>query len=186
MYLLFVADASVRIQRRKFFVYNRPPPYDATMIRAALYQPDIPQNAGAAMRLCACMGMGLDIIEPCGFVLDDKKLRRSGMDYIENADIVRHRSWDAFLARYRLKRRIVLLTTRAERVYTGFGFAPDDILMVGRESAGVPQEVHNAVDERITIPMPGGGRSLNVITALAMITGEALRQTKAFDKGETP
>lgn len=147
------------------------------MLRIALYQPDIPQNTGAAMRLCACMGMGLDIIEPCGFVLDDKKIRRSGMDYIKNLDMVRHGSWQRFLDTYKDKRRIVLLTTKAETPYTAFTFMDDDILLAGQESAGAPDDVHERANERLTIPMPGGGRSLNVVNALAMVSGEARRQT---------
>ena len=150
------------------------------MIHIALYQPDIPQNTGAAMRLCACMGMGLDIIEPCGFLLDDRKLRRSVMDYDEKLVLARHSSWDKFLDLYGGKRRIVLLTTKAALPYTEFSFAPDDILLAGRESAGAPDEVHDAADARLTIPMPGGGRSLNVVNALSMVSGEALRQTEGF------
>ena len=150
------------------------------MIRIALYQPDIPQNTGAAMRLTSCLGIGLDIIEPCGFVLDDKKLRRSAMDYIEELDLKRHKSWDSFFNTYNGKNRLVLLSTKAEMTYVNFSFKSGDILLAGRESAGVPDSVHEQVGERITIPMPGGGRSLNVINSLAMVTGEALRQTKGF------
>ena len=150
------------------------------MIRIALYQPDIPQNTGAAMRLTSCLGIGLDIIEPCGFVLDDKKLRRSAMDYIEELDLKRHKSWDSFFNTYNGKNRLVLLSTKAEMTYVNFSFKSGDILLAGRESAGVPDSVHEQVSERITIPMPGGGRSLNVINSLAMVTGEALRQTKGF------
>jgi tRNA (cytidine/uridine-2'-O-)-methyltransferase len=147
-------------------------------IRLALYQPDIPQNTGAAMRLCACLGAGLAIIEPCGFVWDDKKVRRSGMDYIDAADIVRHASWAQFLDIHQGKRRIILLTTKGAAVYTDFVFRPDDILLAGRESAGVPDEVHEAADARIVIPMRNGMRSLNVVNAAAMALGEALRQVK--------
>ncbi|MCB9996467.1 MAG: tRNA (cytidine(34)-2'-O)-methyltransferase [Rhodospirillales bacterium] len=150
------------------------------MLRIALYQPDIPQNTGATMRLCACLGMGLDIIEPCGFVLDDKKIRRSGMDYINSLALARHTSWRHFLDLHQGKQRLVLLTTKAEESFTDFEFRPDDILLAGRESAGVPDDVHNAADARILIPMPGGGRSLNVVNSLAMVAGEALRQTGGF------
>ena len=146
------------------------------MIRLALYQPDIPQNAGAAMRLCACLGVGLDIIEPCGFLLDDKKIRRSGMDYIDRLDFVRHSSWNSFLDLHQGQRRIVLLTTKTEGSYTKFSFEEDDILLAGSESAGVPADVREAADHRITIPMQEGLRSLNVVNASAMILGEALRQ----------
>ena len=147
-------------------------------MRIALYQPDIPQNTGAAMRLCACMNIGLDIIEPCGFLLDDRKLKRSGMDYIKDTDVIRHISWNKFMDCYKGKNRIILLTTKTSEPYTGFTFMPDDILLAGRESAGVPDDVHKAADAAITIPMPGGGRSLNVVNALSMVTGEALRQTE--------
>ena len=150
------------------------------MIRLALYQPDIPQNTGAAIRLCACMGLGLDIIEPCGFLLDDRKIRQSAMDYANEFDLTRHTSWQSFLDLYQGNRRIILLTTKTETGYTGFEFKNDDILLAGRESAGVPDDVHKAADACITIPMPGGGRSLNVINAMAMVTGEAMRQTSKF------
>jgi len=144
----------------------------------ALYQPDIPQNVGAAMRLCACLGAGLEIIEPCGFIWDDRKIRQSAMDYYGACGLVRHASWRAFLGRNQGKRRIVLLTTKTAEPYTGFAFAPDDVLLMGRESAGVPEEVHAAADARLTIPMQPGLRSLNVVNAAAMVMGEALRQTK--------
>lgn len=147
------------------------------MIRLALYQPDIPQNTGAAMRLCACLGMGLDIIEPCGFLLNDKKIKRSAMDYIGEANIIRHSSWGKFLEAYKKStRRIILMTTKTECSYTDFAFEKDDILLAGSESTGVPDEVYNAVNGRITIRMQEGLRSLNVINASAMIAGEALRQ----------
>ena len=147
------------------------------MIRLALYQPDIPQNAGAAMRLCACLGAGLDIIEPCGFVWDERRIRRAGMDYIDGLIIERHGGWAEFLEKRRGRGRVVLLTTKADTPYTDFGFAPGDVLLAGRESAGVPGEVHGAADARITIPMAARMRSLNVVTAAAMVMGEALRQT---------
>ena len=146
-------------------------------MRLALYQPDIPQNAGAAMRLCACLGVGMDVIEPCGFLWDDKKIRRSAMDYIDGLDLVRHSSWDVFLAA-RTPARLILLTTRGDLPYTKHTFRPDDILLLGRESAGVPQDVHDRADARIIIPMMPGMRSLNVINAAAMVLGEALRQKK--------
>lgn len=141
----------------------------------ALYQPDIPQNAGAAMRLCACLGVGLDIIEPCGFVWDERKIKISAMDYFDAAHIIRHASWSAFRAAY-AGRRIVLLTTKADIVYTDFVFAPDDILLMGRESAGVPEDVHAAVDARVRIRLVPEMRSLNVVNAAAMVLGEAIRQ----------
>ncbi|MCB1556378.1 MAG: tRNA (cytidine(34)-2'-O)-methyltransferase [Alphaproteobacteria bacterium] len=146
------------------------------MIRLALYQPDIPQNVGAAIRLCACLGMELDIIEPCGFPWDDARIRRSAMDYGENLRIARHESWDRFQGATAERRRI-LLTTKGAICYTGFTFRPDDILLAGRESAGVPDFVHESADGRVLIPMAPGARSLNLVNACAMVAGEALRQT---------
>lgn len=146
------------------------------LARLALYQPDIPQNAGAAMRLCACLGAGLDVIEPCGFLWDDRKIRRSAMDYTDGLDMVRHTGWGRFLNACN-DRRIILLTTRAAVPYTDFRFRADDILLMGRESAGVPDDVHDRADARILIPMQPGMRSLNVINAAAMVMGELLRQT---------
>ncbi|AUN30439.1 tRNA (cytidine(34)-2'-O)-methyltransferase [Niveispirillum cyanobacteriorum] len=144
------------------------------MPRLALYQPDIPQNAGTLMRLGACTGVGLDIIEPCGFILDDKRMRRSVMDYADHADVTRHVSWAAFQAQRR--GRLVLLTTRAAVPYTQVTYQPDDILLLGRESAGVPDDVHDAADLRVLIPMRPGTRSLNVAIAASMVLGEVLRQ----------
>lgn len=146
----------------------------------ALYQPDIPQNVGAAMRLCACLGVGLEIIEPCGFIWDDRKIRQSAMDYYDACKLARHTSWQAFFDANKGKRRIVLLTTKAAQPYTGFAFAPDDVILTGRESAGVPDDVHAAADARLTIPMRPDLRSLNVVNAAAMVIGEALRQIKGF------
>jgi len=147
-------------------------------MRLALFQPDIPQNTGTLLRTAACLGLAVDIIEPCGFVFSDKQLRRSGMDYLDRVDLVRHSSWQAFsgsdIAR---QGRLVLLSTRADTPYTDAIFSPSDILMVGRESAGVPDDVFNAADVRINIPMTAGARSLNVAIAAAMVIGEALRQT---------
>jgi tRNA (cytidine/uridine-2'-O-)-methyltransferase len=145
-------------------------------MRLALYQPDMPPNTGAMMRLCACLGVGLDIIEPCGFPLDDAKLRRAAMDYIDHLDLARHRSWNDFTAQIGA-RRLILLTTRGAVPYTGFAFRGDDILMVGRESAGVPDDVHARADARIVIPLKPPARSLNVAISAAMALGEALRQT---------
>jgi len=145
----------------------------------ALYQPDIPQNTGTLMRLCACMGVPLHIIEPCGFALDDRKLRRSGMDYLEGLEWQRHQDWDAFMAA-RGGGRLVLLTREAAIPYSSFNFAADDILLCGQESAGVPAFVHDASDARVLVPMRPGFRSLNVALAAAMVLGEALRQTNQF------
>ena len=151
-------------------------------MRLALYQPDIPQNAGSLMRLCACLGVAMDIIEPCGFLLSDRNFRRAGLDYRDGVDLSLHESWTAFSAQKR--GRLVLLTTKAAQPYAGFAFAPGDILMVGRESAGVPDDVHQAADARLLIPMRAGLRSLNVAQAAAMVLGEALRQTGLFPAPE--
>lgn len=129
------------------------------------------------MRLAACMGFGIDIIEPCGFPFDDRKMRRAGMDYIDAVDYTLHPSWESFHETYQ-NRRIVLLTTKTSENYLDFTFQPDDILMVGRESAGVPDSVHEALPHRITIPMRPPMRSLNVAIAASMVVGEALRQVR--------
>jgi tRNA (cytidine/uridine-2'-O-)-methyltransferase len=147
-------------------------------MRVALFEPDIPQNAGALIRLGACLGVVVDIIEPCGFLWSDARLRRAGMDYLDHAEIVRHASWLDFLARR--AGRLILLTTRAEHSYTGFMFERDDTLILGRESAGVPDHVHEAAHARLRVPMRPGLRALNVAQAGAMVLGEALRQTNSF------
>lgn len=148
-------------------------------MRLALYQPDIPQNTGTMMRLCACLGVPMDIIEPCGFVLNDKNLRRAGMDYIDGLELARHDSWDHFTAA-RTSARIVLLTTKTDQSFLDFRFQAEDILLMGRESAGVPENVHASAAARVTIPMMSGMRSLNVALASAIVLTEALRQTGAF------
>lgn len=145
-------------------------------MRLALYQPDIAQNAASLIRLGACLGVAVDIIEPCGFHFTDKGFRRAGMDYLEQASVTRHASWEAF----RPGGRLVLLTTKATLAYTQFAFAPDDVILLGRESAGVPQEVHDAAHARLRIPLKQGLRSINVAQAAAMVLGEALRQTDGF------
>lgn len=152
------------------------------MISLALYQPDIPQNAGTLLRLGACLGVAVHIIEPAGFVWSDKALKRAGMDYLESANILRHRSFESFNAERHASdgSRLVLLTTRAETPYVDHRFRPDDVLLVGRESAGVPDEVHNAADVRLVIPMHPPARSLNVAVAASMVLGEALRQSGGF------
>ncbi|HLY04147.1 MAG TPA: tRNA (cytidine(34)-2'-O)-methyltransferase [Rhizomicrobium sp.] len=147
-------------------------------MRLALFEPDIPQNTGALIRLGACMGVPVDIIEPCGFLLHDARLRRAGMDYLKLATVVRHVSWNAFA--HATDGRMILLTTKASRSYVDFEFAPGDILILGRESAGVPEHVHAAAAARLRVPMREGLRSLNVALAGAMVLGEALRQTKGF------
>ena len=152
-------------------------------MRLALYEPDIPQNAGSLMRLGACLGVGIDIIEPCGFLLSDRNFRRAGMDYLQSADIRRHESWARFYETTRpAASRLILLTTGGDTAYADFAFTPGDVLLVGRESAGVPPAVHDAVDARLVIPLRPGLRSLNVAQAAAMVLGEALRQTNGFPK----
>lgn len=146
-------------------------------MRLALYQPDIPQNTGTIIRMAACLGLPIDIILPCGFAFSDRALKRAGMDYLDRAEITRHLDWLAFeAARAAAGGRLILLTTRAEKPYTRCIFRPDDTLLLGRESAGVPQKVHDAADEPVLVPMAGGMRSLNVAVAAAMVVGEALRQ----------
>lgn len=144
-----------------------------------LYQPDIPQNAGAILRLGACMGVPVDIVEPCGFALSDTRMRRAGMDYLDLATLVRHRSWDAYLAA-RGPGRLILLTTDGDTAPADYRFSPEDSLLLGREGGGVPARVHAAADARLRVPMREGARSLNVAIAAAMVLAEALRQTKTF------
>jgi tRNA (cytidine/uridine-2'-O-)-methyltransferase len=156
-----------------------------SMPRLAIYQPDIPQNTGTMLRLAACLGAPVEIIEPAGFDVSDRNLRRSGMDYLERAAVTRHISWAGFEAwRREAKARLILATTKAAVPYAEFAYEPDDIILVGRESAGVPDEVHQAADARIVIPMRPGLRSLNVAVTAAMILGEALRQTNGFPNAD--
>ena len=146
-------------------------------LRIALYQPDIAGNTGTILRFAACLDIGVDIIEPAGFPLSDRALKRAGMDYLEMAALSRHADWHTFEEwRKANARRLVLLTTKATSAYTDFTFAAGDILLFGRESAGVTQEVHEAADARLTIPMRPGARSINVALSVAMVAGEALRQ----------
>ena len=148
------------------------------MLRLALYQPDIPQNTGTMLRLAACLDLAVDIIEPAGFDVSDRHLRRSGLDYLDHVAITRHRSWDAFAQwRVRSNTRLVLATTAGALAYTDFAYADGDCILMGRESAGVPEAVHAAADARVLVPIRAGMRSLNVAMAAAMILGEALRQT---------
>ncbi len=152
-----------------------PPPQPRFTL--ALYQPDIPQNCGTMLRMCACLGIDAAIIEPAGFPVTDKHFRRAGMDYLDHVTIKRHVSWRAFEDwRRNAGRRLILLSTRAQTPYTDFAFAPGDILLVGRESAGVPEDVHLAADASVLIPLQPSLRSLNVAVAAAMVVGEALRQ----------
>lgn len=143
-------------------------------ISITLYQPDIPQNVGAAMRLCACLGIRLNLIEPFGFPWKEREFKRTGMDYIDQVDFVRFTSWTNFQENH--QGRIILMTTKGAIPYTDFEFQDGDTLLAGRESVGVPENVHAEVDARILIPMHGQARSMNVINACAMITGEAIRQ----------
>ena len=151
------------------------------MPRLALYQPDIPQNTGTMLRMAACLGVAVDIIEPAGFDVSDRNFRRAGLDYLDQSEIARHISWRAFEAwRRESGLRLVLATTKARVPYTDFAFGPKDVILLGRESAGVPDEVHEAADARVFVPMRAGLRSLNVAVSAAMILGEALRQTDSF------
>lgn len=151
-------------------------------MRLALFQPDIPQNTGTLLRLGACLDFAVDIIEPCGFIFNEKAMRRAGMDYLEQVSYRRHNSWQDFLA-YRAAHpeeygRLVLMSTHASEPYTDFSFQPNDIILMGRESAGVPEEVHNQADARLLIPMNPKARSINMAISAAIVVGEALRQVK--------
>ncbi|MGI9435305.1 MAG: tRNA (cytidine(34)-2'-O)-methyltransferase [Geminicoccaceae bacterium] len=149
----------------------------------ALFQPDIAANAAAAIRLATCFAVPVSIIEPTGFVFDHQRLRRVGMDYVELAELKRWPSWTVFeQARQRAGQRLVLLTTRGTVRYHEVRFQPDDILLGGRESAGVPDEVHATADLSVTVPMAREARSLNLVTALAVVLGEGLRQTDGFPR----
>ena len=148
-------------------------------MRLAAYQPDIPQNTGALIRLCASLNVPLDLIEPFGFIWDERKIRTAAMDYFDLVKITRHSSWTNFLASNSGK-RIILLSTKADQNFTEYKFSADDILLLGRESAGVPQEIHDSLPEKVKIPMAAQARSLNMAMAGAMILSEALRQTSAF------
>ncbi|HET6377422.1 MAG TPA: TrmH family RNA methyltransferase [Methylocella sp.] len=157
----------------------------------ALYQPDIPQNTGTVLRMCACLGLDAAIIEPAGFPASDRHFRRAGMDYLDLVAVARHADWCAFESwRSSAKRRLILLTTKADLAYTGFCFRSGDILLLGRESAGVPAAVHQAADARVVIPLRPPARSLNVAVAAAMAAGEALRQILSgrgrAERGSTP
>jgi len=148
-------------------------------MRIALYQPDIPQNTGTVLRLCACLGIEAHIIEPTGFPSSDRAFRRAGMDYLEAVVLTRHASWRDFEIWRKLRPcRLILFTTKATLSYLDFSFAADDVLLFGRESAGVTEAVHTAADARLLIPMRPGMRSLNVAIAAALAAGEALRQTR--------
>jgi tRNA (cytidine/uridine-2'-O-)-methyltransferase len=150
-------------------------------MRIALYEPDIPQNTGTILRLCACLGVAADIIEPAGFPVTDRAFRRAGMDYLDQVAITRHRSFQAFDDWRRAERlSLVLLSTSADTSYLDHIFRDDQVLLFGRESAGVPEAVHQAADTRLRVPIREGLRSLNIAMAVAMVAGEALRQTGGF------
>lgn len=150
-------------------------------MRIALYQPEIPQNTGTLMRLGACLGVGIDIIEPCGFVFNDQKLKRAGMDYMELANVTRHASYESYLGRVQQsQQRLVLIDVGGQQSFLDFSFRPDDILMMGQESCGVPEAVAAAIPHQVCIPMLAGRRSLNVAVAASIVLTEALRQTKQF------
>jgi len=153
-------------------------------VRLALYQPDIPQNTGTLLRLGACLDLAIDIIEPCGFLFNEKSMRRAGMDYLEFSNYRRHNSWNDFLL-YRQEHpeeygRLVLLTTKSSQSFINFKFLPNDIILMGRESAGVPENVHQTADARLRIPMNQNARSINMAVSAAMAITEALRQTNLF------
>ena len=149
-------------------------------MRLVLFEPDIPQNTGAILRLAACFGLGVDVIFPCGFIFDEPRMRRAGMDYLDSVEIRKHASWAAYCAT-RVgeagKGRLLLLTTKGATSYLDFAFAPEDSLLLGRESSGVPDSVHAQADARLLVPMRAGMRSLNVAMAAAIVSAEALRQT---------
>ena len=152
-------------------------------MRIALYEPDIPQNTGTILRTCACLGLEAHIVEPAGFPVTDRAFRRAGMDYLDQVSIVRHADFAAFEAWRRQERlTLVLMTTAAAQDYLDHTFADDQVILFGRESAGVPQAVHDAADVRLVIPVREGLRSLNIAVSMAMVAGEALRQTAGFPR----
>jgi tRNA (cytidine/uridine-2'-O-)-methyltransferase len=164
------------------FCHESAPDQSQKIVHLALYQPDIPQNTGTLLRLGACLKVAVHVIGPAGFDLSDRRLKRAGMDYLAQATLVRHVSFDALEAwrRARLAHRLVLMTTAGTIPYFDFAFQPDDCILLGRESGGVPTAVHQAADARLVIPMVPGLRSINVAVAAAMVIGEALRQTSGF------
>jgi tRNA (cytidine/uridine-2'-O-)-methyltransferase len=150
-------------------------------MRLAIFQPDMPQNTAALLRLAAGLNLPVNVIEPCGFLWDDKRLRRVGMDYLKIVSVERHQNWESFRRSAGVAgARVVLLTTRGATPHLAFPFRPDDVLLVGREGSGVPESVHGAAGARVTLPMAPGFRSFNVVTAAAMVASEALRQTNGW------
>ena len=148
-------------------------------MRIALFEPDIPQNVGNIFRLGACLGIPIDIIEPTGFVIDDKRLKRASMDYYDYLDLTKHISWEKF---YEWSKKnsfqLILLTTKSQKSYYDYKFQAKDIILFGRESAGVPDYVHETVDERLTIPMIKGPRSINLSSSVSIVAGEMIRQLR--------
>jgi len=150
-------------------------------MRIALYQPDIPQNTGNIFRLGACLGISVDIIEPTGFIFDDKKFKRSAMDYIDHIDYKKHIDWQHFYDWSKENKfRLILMTTKTNQSFYKFEFCSSDILLFGRESSGVPDDIHKIVDHRLTIPMKDGVRSINLSSSVALVIGEGLRQTNSI------
>jgi len=150
-------------------------------MRIALFEPDIPQNTGNIMRLGACLGISIDIIEPTGYIFNDQKFRRSSMDYYNHVDFKRHLDWDAFYEWSKSNNyRVILLTTKSSKIYYKYDFKSNDIIMFGRESSGVPANIHNIADERLLIPMKKNLRSINLSSAVALVVGEAFRQLNLF------
>jgi len=159
----------------------------SSAVQLALFQPDIPQNTGTILRLAACLGIKAHIIEPAGFPTDDRAFRRAGMDYLELVDLTRHASWRSFeVWRTAHQARLILFTTSATLPYLDYAFRATDVLLFGRESSGVPRQVHEAADARLLIPMQPGLRSLNVAMAAAMAVGEALRQASVLEVTQRP
>lgn len=166
------------------FVDN-PTENNSISMQIALYQPDIPQNTGTILRMAACLGLSAHIIGPAGFNTSDRAFRRAGLDYLNDLAIQRHESFAAFeTARLMAGHRLILMTTYSDSPFHRFSFHEDDIIMVGRESAGAPESVHGAADARLRIPMHSGLRSLNVAMSAALVVGEALRQTDGFEAGD--
>ena len=149
-------------------------------MRIVLFQPDIPQNTGTILRLASCLNVGVDIIEPCGFVWNDTKLKRAGMDYLDQVDLKKHMSWNAYLEARSPERRLILLTTKSNTSFLEETYSDLDDLLFGSESAGVPQNIHELCPVRLKIPMNPNTRSLNVAISCALVVGEALRQTKSY------
>jgi len=150
-------------------------------MRIALYQPDIPQNTGNILRLAACLGLSVDIIEPTGYIFDDKRFKRSSMDYINHVDYKKYIDWDSFYKWSKEQHfRLILLTTKSQKKYYEYQYKNNDILLFGRESAGAPKKIHQCVNERLLIPMQKGLRSLNVSNAVSMVAGEAIRQLNNY------